>query len=222
MKKFMWTIVIMVMGLCTISVMAARPYKFVALQYGRFTCNFKTENTRVENNVTTEKLSFNDKYRSNEFGLQVGDHMIFDQMYFVWGGEASLMTGNYTLAKASNTVKYKSDYAFGLFARPGIYLHERLGFYLHLAFKVGNFRFQKTATTTTSYDSREHLMGYALGAGFVFQINECWGTTIDFTHTQYASTTINATHGAGAAKKIDTLKLTPSYQAVRLGVFFKF
>ena len=191
---------------------------YVAITGGNYSSLYQANYTESTNGITTTRESFNDT-NNNGFGqIAIGTAARFGTFKFDQQVVASVLGGNLTFNTLTSqyTFKQQVDFGYDIMPNLNVNLIPKLDAYGILGVHYGHFMYKKTSSFATSetFNVSRNQVGFDLGVGLGYAINDTLSLGLKYQYLQYSSTNVYGTNSTVTANEIE--QIPPSFNLVGL------
>lgn len=186
---------------------------YLGLGGGYFGGNDQALYYHYTSSALTIQQSYNDTYQSGYGQISLGrqdhiDRLVFDHQIVV-----SKLGNTQKFTTSDSNWTWYQNVDFGYDWMPKINFSDAFNANGILGVHYARFTYQKKPYTqvssTTAFDVYDDQIGFNLGAGLNYQINEQFAVGIKYQHWQYSQITASGTNTAQTS--VDVEKYTPTY-----------
>ena len=193
---------------------------YVAVGGGYYSSNYQADYTHYTQGVLTSKESFNDA-ASNGYGqIGLGSRAHFGMLAFDHQLVISKLGGSESFTTPGSNWHFSQNVDFGYDWMPSIPLLEKLEGVGMLGVHYARFTYQKKSSSLTAvtFNNYKDQIGFNLGAGLNYHLNEALDLGVKYQHWQYSSTQVSGINAT--ATSIDVQQIGPSFNLVGLELHY--
>ncbi len=221
MTKFIYALLVLAFPLSAYSGElgpASLPAKknYISISGGYVNGDYQTNYSKYTSGVLTEKQSFNDNYANGYGQLALGRSAQIGSLLFDHQIVLTKLGGNLTFYTTRIKREYLQNVDFGYDWMPKISLFKQVEAIGILGVHYGIFHYKKTASNssvaTANYNLPKNEIGFNLGAGLYYHLNDDFLVGVKYQHLQYQATQLE---GHNATVPYDTsANMSPGFNLV--------
>ena len=187
---------------------------YISVTGGYYESQYQANYTPSLAGITLIRESFNNSY-NNGFGqIAIGTGASIGSFHFDHQVITSVLGNRLSLNATNNsTYTFKQQVDFGYDVMPKFNLKKmpRLDLYGILGAHYGLFSYKNTAPSTLidTYNVSRNQIGFNLGVGLSYAINNTLAVGAKYQHLQYGSTDVYGANAVGTGNEIQTI--SPSF-----------
>ena len=197
---------------------SAGPTNYAAISGGYYNSNYQSNYTDYHSSVLYTKQSFNDVNSSGYAQFALGKSSQFGDFKFDQQVVLGKLGGNESFNTLDSKWTFRQNMDFGYDLMPKLSLFQRLEAFGILGAHYARFVYQKTplnaSPLTSAFNIHSDQIGFNLGAGLNYHIDQNFMVGIKYQHLQYAGVQVNGTNPALSYIIIENI--TPSFNLVGL------